>query len=324
MKKHDQYLFTGLLLLFFSITNIQAHQARAENSINNFVTSKISKHIYIIHGPQTFPSKKNQGFTNNPAFIVADKGIIVIDPGSSVFIGRELLKKIGAISKKPVIAVFNTHIHGDHWLGNQAIKDKFPNAIIYGHQNMIRQINKGAGTEWIDLMNRITENSTKGTRAVAPDKALQGGEILEFGAISLKVHHVEKAHTDTDIMLEVNPDKVFFFGDIVTREQISTARPKDGDIQGQMKAIRLALKTDSTLFVPGHGKSGDRKYVEEYLVFLEKLYQLVKLHFDKGEQDYEMKPKIMRALKHYKNWHNFNEIGRVINHLFVTLENQSI
>jgi glyoxylase-like metal-dependent hydrolase (beta-lactamase superfamily II) len=30
------------------------------------------------------------------------------------------------ITNKPIVAVFNTHVHGDHWLGNQAIVERYP------------------------------------------------------------------------------------------------------------------------------------------------------------------------------------------------------
>jgi len=50
--------------------------------------------------------------------VLTAKGVVVVDPGSSVQVGEMLLKKIATVTKDPVIAVFNTHIHGDHWLGN--------------------------------------------------------------------------------------------------------------------------------------------------------------------------------------------------------------
>jgi glyoxylase-like metal-dependent hydrolase (beta-lactamase superfamily II) len=35
------------------------------------------------------------------------------------------------------INIFNTHVHGDHWLGNQAIVERYPAVKIYAHPNMI-------------------------------------------------------------------------------------------------------------------------------------------------------------------------------------------
>ncbi len=83
---------------------------------------QIAPGVYVIHGPTELPSPDNQGFMNNPAFIVTDAGVVVVDPGSSVQVGEMVLERIGQVTDKPVLAVFNSHIHGDHWLGNQAIR----------------------------------------------------------------------------------------------------------------------------------------------------------------------------------------------------------
>ena len=58
----------------------------------------------------------------NPAFVIGADGVVVIDPGSSVQTGEMVLRQIGQVTGLPVVAVFNTHIHGDHWLANQAIR----------------------------------------------------------------------------------------------------------------------------------------------------------------------------------------------------------
>ncbi len=88
----------------------------------DFSAEKISNHVYVIHGPLELPNETNEGFMNNPAFIVTDDGVVVIDPGSSVHTGNMLLREIRKVTELPVIAVFDTHVHGDHWLGNDAIK----------------------------------------------------------------------------------------------------------------------------------------------------------------------------------------------------------
>jgi glyoxylase-like metal-dependent hydrolase (beta-lactamase superfamily II) len=62
---------------------------------------------------------------------------ILLNTGSSYQIGKMMLDKVKAITDKPIFAVFNTHIHGDHWLGNQAIVEQYPSVNIYAHIDMI-------------------------------------------------------------------------------------------------------------------------------------------------------------------------------------------
>jgi len=322
--------FTAVLIsLFISISGMSSfcysHQASTLKSIKDFKVEKLSKNIYIIHGPLTLPSKQYQGFNNNPAFIISKKGIIIVDPGSSVDIGRELLNKIKTVSKLPVIAVFNTHVHGDHWLGNQAIVEKYPKVVIYAHEKMIEQIKAGADKQWINIMNRMTENATKNTKATSPNKGLKGGEKISFSNIQINIHHPsKKAHTNTDIMIEVNNDKALFLGDIITRGSLSTARAQDGSIPGQIKAIKFALASKNTLFIPGHGQSGDQKFVKMHLNFLQQLKQLTFKYFEQGLQSHEIKAKLLIELNKYKHWKNFKQIGKIIHQEFIRIENESI
>jgi len=46
--------------------------------------------------------------------VITDHGVVIIDTGGSFQVGEMIVKKIKALTDKPVVAVFNTHIHGDH------------------------------------------------------------------------------------------------------------------------------------------------------------------------------------------------------------------
>ena len=116
---------------------------------------QLNSQVYVMHGPMASPSHENYGFINNPAFIDGDDGLILIDPGSSKLAGDNILNEIEKITSKPVIAVFNTHVHGDHWLGNHSIKDKYPNAKFYAHMNMIREAEFGEAERWAQVFNDI-------------------------------------------------------------------------------------------------------------------------------------------------------------------------
>src|SRR4029453_1684742 len=88
--------------------------------VRDYPAEKIAAHTYVIHGPREIASVANQGFMNNPAFIVTGEGVVVIDPGSSRQAGRMVLKQLRKITNKPVTHVLNTHIHGDHCRANRA------------------------------------------------------------------------------------------------------------------------------------------------------------------------------------------------------------
>ena len=130
-----------LLLLYLFTTSANAWTL----PVGDFAFENMVPGIYVMPGPLAQPNKDNRGFINYPAFIESKSGIIIFDPGSTLEVGNEILGEIRKLPTKPVLAVFNTHIHGDHWLGNEAVKLAYPDVSIYAHENTITQANGSEG-----------------------------------------------------------------------------------------------------------------------------------------------------------------------------------
>jgi len=162
------FMYRCLMLFVLVLVPFQVYSQKA---ISDYQADKVSQHVYVIHGPKEMPNPGNRGFMNNPAFIVADKGVIVVDPGSTEEIGRMVLNNIKAITSKPVTHVFNTHIHGDHWLGNDAIKQLFPDITVIADPRMIKKAKAGDAQSWIVLLHDLTEGAREGTEIMYPNKA---------------------------------------------------------------------------------------------------------------------------------------------------------
>ena len=286
-----------------------------------FAATQITERVYVIHGPNEVPSKHNQGFMNNPGFVLTGKGVVVVDPGSSVQVGEMVLAKIAAVTRDPVIAVFNTHIHGDHWLGNQAIKTAYPKAVIYAHPKM-KAKSPTEGPVWVERIDRMTEGAIRGTRPVAPDVHIEHDETLALGGAHFRIYHGGPAHTDGDLMIEVVEEKTMFLGDNVFAARIG--RMDDGHFAGNVAAIELALKSSAVHFIPGHGPSGGREVPTAYRDYFKGLVAAVKKYSEQGMADFEMKPKVLEALAAFKGWKDFDtEVGRHIGQAYLQIEADS-
>jgi glyoxylase-like metal-dependent hydrolase (beta-lactamase superfamily II) len=266
---------------------------------------KVAEHTYVIHGPLEKPNADNKGFMNNPAFVVTDAGVAVIDPGSSVQIGRGLLMHIKKVTDKPITMVFNSHVHGDHWLGNQAFVEANPNVKIYAHPNMIESAKAGDAEAWIKNLSKLTEGAIDGTEAMIPTEALKDGQVIKLGKLSFKIHLNEHAHTKTDAMIEVIEDKVLFTGDNVTAKRIP--RMDDGSFRGSIAVIEKALQSEVEHVVPGHGTTGSKTVLSDYKTYLSTIYETVKVLSEEGLEAFEMKEKIAKKLLDYKDWNGFEE-----------------
>lgn len=315
---------TLALVLTFVMKVSLAHDARAPSSIKHTPLDRVSQSIYVVHGAHQLPDPKNRGFMNNPAAIMTRNGVIIVDPGSSREIGKQLLKKVRKLTDKPVIAVFNTHVHGDHWLGNHGIREVYPEAPIYAHARMIERANAGEGEEWIKRFTGMTKGAIANTKAVIPNIGLKGGETLTLDGVTLRIHYAGHAHSDNDITIEVVDDKALFCGDIVNnKEVLNSAVPQDASYKGSIVAIKTMLAGPATVFIPGHGRSGGREVPESALRFLENLRGSVIKHYNQGLADYEMKDSVIKDLKEYSGWYNFNEMGRVITFVYQEVEKES-
>lgn len=297
-----------------------AHNGDDPKTIEHFSAEPVSPNIYVVHSPRGLPTKENYAFINNPAFVVAKDGVIVVDPGGSLQVGAELVKKIRKVTDKPVIAIINTHIHGDHWLGNDGVRRAFPQVAIYAHPRMVERMKLGEGERWLERFGQMTEGAIAGTRVVAPTIGVGDGETLNLGGLLFRFRHFT-AHTDTDVMIEVIGDRALFLGDIVTNLGIpSRNQPRDAYYKGQLEATRTASQLPVTLYIPGHGPTGDRSFVLESLRFQEALYGAVVKHFKKGLSDFEMKEPVQRELSEFKHWPGFETLGQVINRIYLEVE----
>ena len=296
--------FITLAALLFS-TNISATEIEA------YPVKKIANNTYVIHGPLEQPNKSNKGFMNNPGFVITKTGVVVIDPGSSVQVGRMLLTQIRTVTKKPVTHVLNTHIHGDHWLGNQAFSEAFPQAVIMAHPDMIQRAKAGAAEQWVSIMSKATEGESDGTRAVIPDKAINDKQILKIGDVQFRIHAPKKAHSFTDIMIEVIEESVVFLGDNVLYKRLP--RMDDGTFKGNAVACQLAIDLNAKTYVPGHGPSGDKNIIIPFMNYLKIIYREVGKNYEAGMSDFEMKPNVMTKLQDYVNWSGFKQqVGKHI------------
>ena len=283
-------------------------QARA---IPDYPAQKIAAHTYVIHGPIGLPTPANQGFMNNPVFTITEKGVVVIDPGSSLYSGDMVLRQIRKLTDKPVTHVLSTHVHGDHWLGNHALNKAFPKAVMMGHPAMIQQAKAGAAENWIKNMSALTNGATDGTKAVIPDKAVDEAFSFEAGGMHFRILAPKLAHSGTDIMIHIVEDSVLILGDNVTYKRIG--RMDDGTFRGNIGACEAAIKLGAKVYVPGHGPTGDVGLVKKYHQYLSIVYESVKQLVDEGLSDFEMKPKVTAKLKAYHDWNGFeDEIGKHI------------
>jgi glyoxylase-like metal-dependent hydrolase (beta-lactamase superfamily II) len=291
--------------------------------ILDYPAIRIAENSYVIHGPMAVPNPHNQGFMNNPGFLIGTDGVVIVDPGSSLQTGDMVLRSIRRFTNLPVVAVFNTHHHGDHWLGNHAIRNAYPSVAIYGHPRMIERIEQGAGDAWVASMKAMTDNATRGTQVFGPNTVMNDGDVIQVAGLTFRVHHpkvnAQRAHTDNDVMLEIPERSVVFLGDNVMNQRI--ARMEDGNVLGNIEAIEAILKVDAQHWVPGHGASGGREVPELFHEYLSNIYARVKKAYENDAGMLELKDMAMEVTGKFAGWAGYdNEVGRHAQQAWMEIE----
>ncbi len=311
------------LTLLFAFTLASIAQAWTIDGLGDYQFDKLSKSSYVIHGPLDEPSVQNHGFMNNPGMIIGADGVIVIDPGGTYQIGQNVIKEIKKFTDKPIVAAFNTHVHGDHWLGNQAIMEQYPNAKIYAHPQMIVQAKDGEGERWVNLMDSSTEGLSNGTIAVYPTNATTDQQIIQVGGETFKIHNdiTGVAHTNTDIMIEHVGSKTLFLGD---NDLVNRFGRFDGtsNMHGNIKALQYAIDLGLNHYVPGHGPSGNaEEAVVPFLTYLKIIKEETAKGYEEDLADYEIKPFADKRLADYRDWHGYDaQLGKNINKMLLEIE----
>lgn len=284
----------------------------------DYPLDRLTPNVYVIHGPTADPTPEIQAFRNNPGIVLTTEGVVVIDPGSSVHVGEMVVRKVKTLTPRPIVAVFNTHAHGDHWLGNEGIKLAYPRAVIYAHPKMKAMALQDEGRMWIKAFNDLSAGAAEGTTPVGPDKAANDGDVITIGGTRFRILHPGPAHSDHDIMIELPDEKVLFFGDVVRDGLFS---PFQASFKGNIASIDRGLRTGAEVFVPGHGRSGDATVAMNYRRFLETMREQVRHHYRNGLSDFEMKPRVAEALAAYRHWSSLDEnLGRLVSAAYQEIE----
>jgi glyoxylase-like metal-dependent hydrolase (beta-lactamase superfamily II) len=233
---------------------------------------QLSPHVWLVYARDGFPTPENRGLMASIVFVVTAAGVVVLDSGASLQIGEMVIRMIRAVTPKPVVAVFNSHFHGDHWLGNHAFARTFgPDLPIHALPPTIAQIRGTEGSTWRTLMERWTNQATLGTEVVAPNRPVHAGQRFSFGDVTLVMHHHGAAHTTSDLCVQVVEDGLTHVGDIAMANRI--ANIDDGSYPGTFRYY-AALKATlgDQLWVPCHGEPG-RDLLDTYGRFLAGIWE---------------------------------------------------
>ena len=317
-------MLTLISVLLLITLNLSAFKL---DTLGDFKFEKMgSSNVWVMHGPAMEPNIKNRGFMNNPAFIESKNGIIVVDPGGNYNVGLDVLDEIKKVTKKPILAILNTHKHGDHWFANVALAKDYPKVPIYAHPNMIKTVKNGEADKWYEILDRLSKNLKDTKPYKFPNHEVKDKETLEVDGEKFIFYHPKRAHSDTDLLIEHVNSNTLFLGDNVMKNRLGGFDESSSILDNIELLEKLLKESRYSLYIPGHGPSGSVKdTIGPYLKYLKTLKKFAKKAYDADEEYYSVKDEAIKALKEYQNWDAFDhQMGKHLNKVYQEIEEADI
>jgi len=210
---------------------------------------QVSEHIYYVQGKAGIATD-NEGFISNAGFIVTDEGVVVFDTLGTPTLANMLLQKIREVTDKPVLKVIVSHYHADHIYGLQVFKEQGAQ-IIAPKGAMVYLGSAKAESLLEDRRFALSPWVNESTHLVSPDMIIDKSMSFKVGGVKFTLDYLGAAHSDGDLTLLVEPEQVFFSGDIIFEGRV----PYLGDSNTKIWLETLIQMETGKIkaLIPGHG-----------------------------------------------------------------------
>jgi glyoxylase-like metal-dependent hydrolase (beta-lactamase superfamily II) len=200
------------------------------------------------------------GAGGNTAVQVGNDGVLVVDTQLAPFVPK-MLAAIRKLSDKPIRIIINTHVHGDHTGGNEALAKTSQLPVrIMAHENVLKRMTA-------PNLPSVSEASLPLSEYFTPTRD------FFFNGEAIVLHHVPAAHTDGDSLVFFRGSDVVSTGDLFTPGSYPVIDLQNGgSVQGLIAGLNRILELTvpakfqegGTYVIPGHGRLCDEAEVVEY------------------------------------------------------------
>jgi glyoxylase-like metal-dependent hydrolase (beta-lactamase superfamily II) len=190
-------------------------------------TVKIADNLHVLMGG---PAQGNILVSTGP------DGIFLVDSMYAPM-HQKIVDAIRKLSPAPIRYVVNTHLHGDHTAGNEAMAKL--GAVVISHDNMRKRMAEAKGA--------VPGNLPAATYGTSMTLHFNGDEVLIF--------HPDPAHTDGDSIIYFKKANVMHVGDVPASLRYPNIGVDDGgSVDGMIAAGNQVMKVANanTKIIPGH------------------------------------------------------------------------
>ena len=239
--------FTAVILSLYALPAVYATEYAA-TSVDMDVR-QVSRHVYYVEGEAGIATD-NEGFISNAGFVITGDGVVIFDALGTPSLASKLVDRIRELTDQPIRKVIVSHYHADHIYGLQVFEDM--GAEISAPEGAQKYLQSESAKERLEERRFSLEPWVNdATRLVYPDVTVSKSSSFTMGDVTFTINYMGKAHSDGDLSMLVEPDRVLFSGDIIFEGRVPFVGNAD---TGNWLETLTRLETGGlTALVPGHG-----------------------------------------------------------------------
>ncbi len=230
---------------------------------------QVSEHAWYVKG-MSGTATENEGFVSNAGFVITSAGVVVYDALGSPSLGNQLLGEIRKITDQPIVKLILGHYHADHIYGAQVFKEQ--GAEVLAPIGAYKYIDSTRGRERLEerrisLFPWVDDE----TYIVKPDRIVKQSESFTLGGIKFLMNIVGPAHSDGDMTLYIENDRVLFSGDLIFEGRVPYLGSSDSKFW--LETLEKMEVQSLQGLIPGHGAAAKEptkmvSLTRRYLAFI--------------------------------------------------------
>lgn len=229
---------------------------------------EVAPGVFMLRGSGGEVAAENRGRIGNAGFIVGDRGVVVIDTGTSYRHGVALLDEVRRVTAQPVQLVVVTQARQEFLFGSAAFRER--GIPIHMHRDAARLM--AARCEGCLQTLRLTlgDKEMKGTAVIAPDVAFEAAEVVvaDIGR-PVRVLHFGHSSGPGDVVVLDERSGTLFAGGLLANGRVPDVQ--DADLDGWKRALLALRALPLRTIVPGHGPPAKLPLVDTVARYLASL-----------------------------------------------------
>jgi glyoxylase-like metal-dependent hydrolase (beta-lactamase superfamily II) len=236
-------------------------QQQPENIVlNEKDTKQLTPHVWALFG------------NPNIGIVVGSKGTLVVDTGLGRRNGSTIAGVASRLAKSSRLFLTTTHFHPEHVTGQSG----FPADTVVIRPNVQQKELEESGAGMIDFFRSRSDVN----KELLVDAGIDRSDILfdneltlDLGDVTARLLWFGPAHTNGDMVILVEPDKVLVAGDVAQNKFTILPIGTQSTIRSWLAVLDRVADLKPALILPDHSPPGDSAMIAEQRAYMTDLLE---------------------------------------------------